>query len=80
MANAVDPRFPSQIKEAALQQGYTYVNSADAASYLGIADRTLKLWRKQGRSPRFKKVNSEIRYEFSDMDRWLEGSYVEAKA
>lgn len=80
MANVVDSRFPAQIKEAALARGFTYVNSAEAAAYLGVVDRTLKKWRDKGTGPRYQKVASEVRYQFSDMDAWLEACYVDAKA
>ena len=54
----------------------TRLNTAQAAAAIGITPNTLKLWRFQGRGPRFIKYgperNARCAYDSSDIDAWLE--------
>jgi excisionase family DNA binding protein len=44
-----------------------------AASYLGISEAALRLWRSEGRGPRFFRAGEKlIRYRQSDLDTWIE--------
>lgn len=53
-----------------------YLDSKDAAKYLGFSDLTLRQWRSQGRGPSYLKIGtgrgSRIRYRISDLTAWME--------
>ena len=56
-----------------MAQPKTYLNSEQAAEYLGISAATLKNWRKRGDGPPFIKVNARvIRYLRCDLDVWMD--------
>ena len=43
-----------------------------AASYLGISEAALRLWRSEGRGPRFFRAGERlIRYRRADLDSWI---------
>lgn len=57
-----------------MAQPKTYLNSEQAAEYLGISAATLKNWRKRGDGPPFIKVNARvISYIRCDLDAWMDG-------
>ena len=44
-----------------------------AARYLGVSEAVLRLWRSEGRGPRFFRAGQKlIRYRKSDLDGWVE--------
>jgi predicted DNA-binding transcriptional regulator AlpA len=44
-----------------------------AASYLGISDAALRLWRSEGKGPQFFRAGEKlIRYRRADLDFWIE--------
>jgi excisionase family DNA binding protein len=44
-----------------------------AASYLGISEAALRLWRSEGRGPSFFRAGEKlIRYRRADLDLWIE--------
>lgn len=44
-----------------------------AASYLGISDAALRLWRSEDKGPRFFRAGDKlIRYRRADLDGWIE--------
>lgn len=45
--------------------------SPEVAAYLGLKPRTLAQWRWQGKGPRWHKVGSEVRYRWTDVEKWL---------
>ena len=56
-----------------MAQPKTYLNSEQAAEYLGISAATIKNWRKRGDGPPFIKVNARvIRYLSCDLDAWMD--------
>lgn len=49
-----------------------------AAHYLGISDAALRLWRSEGRGPRFFRAGEKlIRYRRADLDSWIESRLSE---
>jgi excisionase family DNA binding protein len=46
----------------------------ETAFFLGVADRTLRDWRKRGKGPAFVQMGSKIRYRKTDIDEYLEQS------
>lgn len=44
-----------------------------AASYLGVSEAALRLWRSEDRGPRFFRAGERlIRYRRTDLDLWIE--------
>jgi predicted DNA-binding transcriptional regulator AlpA len=44
-----------------------------AANYIGVSDAALRLWRSEGRGPRFFRAGEKlIRYRRADLDFWVE--------
>jgi excisionase family DNA binding protein len=48
------------------------LNERQAARYLGVSAGTLRLWRSEGRSPRFFRAGKLIRFRLSDLNQWIE--------
>jgi excisionase family DNA binding protein len=49
-----------------------------AASYLGISEAALRLWRSEGRGPRFFRAGEKlVRYRKADLDNWIEARLSE---
>jgi predicted DNA-binding transcriptional regulator AlpA len=46
-------------------------NKPTAATYLGVSERTLDLWRSQDRGPRSHKIAGRLYWLKSDLDEWL---------
>lgn len=56
------------------------VTSAQAAAMLGVQQRTLEIWRKEGRGPRYLRLagkRSRVLYKVSDLEAWLDSHLVE---
>jgi Helix-turn-helix domain len=49
------------------------LSAADAARYLGHADKTLAAWRLRGIGPAWRKVGGRIFYFRRDLDRFIAG-------
>lgn len=47
-------------------------NERQAARYLGVSPATLRLWRSEGRAPRFFRAGKLIRFRRVDLDLWIE--------
>ena len=44
-----------------------------AAQYLGISEAALRMWRSEGRGPRFFRAGEKlVRYRRTDLDSWIE--------
>jgi excisionase family DNA binding protein len=48
------------------------INERQAAKYLGVSAGTLRLWRSEGRSPRFFRAGKLIRFRVCDLNAWIE--------
>ena len=49
------------------------MTSGNAARYLGHAEKTLAMWRSQGKGPRSVKVGGKCFYFRDDLDRFIRG-------
>ena len=49
----------------------TFVNTAQAAAYIGSTPAVMMNWRSQRRGPRYHGKNEFIRYRISDLDLWM---------
>jgi Helix-turn-helix domain len=52
------------------RRGSPFLNTDQAARYLGLALRTLEKMRSQGRGPRFRRHGRYIRYHIAELDAW----------
>lgn len=43
-----------------------------AAAYLGLAPKTLAMWRCDGIGPRFTKIGGKVFYFQTDLDAWID--------
>jgi len=50
----------------------TFLDSDQAAEYLGLKRTTLEAWRCRGGGPRFAKLGRAVRYRKTDLDDWIE--------
>ena len=65
------------------------INEKELAEYSGFKVQTLQKWRLFGKGPIFFKIGASVRYDLSDVERWLEscrtaerqaGDVVDARA
>lgn len=51
-----------------------------AARYLGISEASLRLWRSEGKGPRYFRAGEKlVRYRRADLDSWIEARLVSAE-
>ena len=50
-----------------------YLNTQEAADYLGISPKTLSKMRGGGGGPRYSKAGRRVIYDIRDLDSWVEG-------
>lgn len=49
------------------------MTTIDAAMLIGVAKQTLRVWRHEGKGPKFYRYSSKcIRYRRADVDAWIE--------
>lgn len=66
------------IKRAALaRRGSPFLNTSQAAFYIGLQERTLEEMRRQGRGPKWRRHARFIRYHIDDLDEYSRRSGVE---
>lgn len=52
------------------REGTPYLSPAQAAYYLGVAERTLQEYRTAGTGPRYRRHSRHLRYHIDDLDAW----------
>lgn len=50
----------------------TFLDTIEAAEYLGLKRTTLEAWRCRGEGPKFAKLGRAVRYRQADLDAWVE--------
>jgi len=66
--------MPDDISRAAdAKKGSPFLNTAQAAYYVGLSRRTLEKMRTHGGGPRFRRHGRYIRYHIDDLDLWSKG-------
>lgn len=55
----------------------TRLRPPEAATYLGLTEKTLANWRSQDVGPAYIKVAGRVQYLVADLDQWLERFRVE---
>jgi hypothetical protein len=48
-----------------------FINTAQAAAYIGSSPGVLLNWRSQRRGPRYHGSNDFVRYRLADLDAWM---------
>ena len=51
-----------------------FYTTKDAATYLGLAPRTLQKYRVDGSGPKFRKVRGHSFYDVADLAAWVESA------
>jgi excisionase family DNA binding protein len=60
----------ANVRAERARRGHPFLNTAQAAHYVGLHYRTLEVMRRQGRGPRFRRHGRHIRYHIDDLDQW----------
>jgi len=58
------------LRAANARKGSPFLNTAQAAFYVGLSRRTLEKMRTAGDGPRFRKHGRYVRYHIDDLDQW----------
>lgn len=58
------------VRAANAKKGSPFLNTAQAAHYVGLSPRTLEKMRTAGGGPRFRKHGRYVRYHIEDLDEW----------
>jgi hypothetical protein len=61
-------------RAAKAKKGSPFLNTAQAAFYVGLSHRTLEKMRLKGGGPRFRKHGRYVRYHIDDLDAWSLGA------
>ncbi|HML92970.1 helix-turn-helix domain-containing protein [Methyloceanibacter sp.] len=68
------------IRAAKAKKGSPFLNTAQAAFYVGLSRRTLEKMRLTGGGPRFRKHGRYVRYHIDDLDAWSLGERRDSSA
>lgn len=49
---------------------------AEAASFLGLAPKTLSRWRWAGKGPAYRKLGSSVRYRIEDLEDFVKAATI----
>lgn len=61
-------------RAARAKKGSPYLNTEQAAFYLGLSARRLQAFRRAGSGPRFRRHSRYVRYHVDDLDAWSRGT------
>lgn len=65
-------------RAAAAKKGSPFLNTEQAAFYLGLCPRRLQALRAGGRGPRYRRHSRYVRYHIDDLDDWSRETATEA--
>ncbi len=60
-------------RAARAKKGSPFLNTAQAAFYIGLSLRTLEKMRLKGAGPKFRKHGRYVRYHIDELDEWSKG-------
>ncbi|CDX53867.1 conserved hypothetical protein [Mesorhizobium plurifarium] len=60
-------------RAARAKKGSPFLNTAQAAFYVGLSQRTLEKMRLKGGGPQFRKHGRFVRYHIGEIDAWSKG-------
>lgn len=61
-------------RAARARKGSPFLNTEQAAFYLGLSARKMQAMRRSGTGPAFRRHSRYIRYHIDDLDAWSEES------
>jgi len=64
------------VTENQFSQDKEILTDKETAAYLGVASRTLRDWRRQGKGPDYIRIGSKVRYQKSDILNYLEKNKI----
>ncbi|TIN00616.1 MAG: helix-turn-helix domain-containing protein [Mesorhizobium sp.] len=65
-------------RAARAKKGSPFLNTAQAAFYIGLSQRTLEKMRTQRLGPQLRKHGRYVRYHIDELDEWSKGRQQEA--
>ncbi|CDX57973.1 conserved hypothetical protein [Mesorhizobium plurifarium] len=60
-------------RAARAKKGSPFLNTAQAAFYVGLSQRTLEKMRLKGHGPKFRKHGRFVRYHIDELEDWSKG-------
>lgn len=60
-------------RAAEAKKGSPFLNTDQAAFYIGLSRRTIEKMRIEGKGPRFRKHGRYVRYHIAGLDTWSAG-------
>ncbi|QKD19527.1 helix-turn-helix domain-containing protein [Mesorhizobium sp. NZP2077] len=60
-------------RAARAKKGSPFLNTAQAAFYIGLSQRTLEKMRLTGGGPKYRKHGRYVRYHIDELDDWSKG-------
>ncbi|OHV86678.1 helix-turn-helix transcriptional regulator [Mesorhizobium sp. ORS 3428] len=60
-------------RAARAKKGSPFLNTAQAAFYIGLSQRTLEKMRIKSAGPKFRKHGRYVRYHIDELDEWSKG-------
>ena len=67
-------------RAARAKKGSPFLNTEQAAFYLGLSPRKLQEMRARGGGPRFRRHSRYVRYHIDDLDAWSKGVRADASS
>jgi hypothetical protein len=61
----------AQLSTMSLPPPKRILNSEEAATYLGVGTEALKIWRREGRGPAFKRIGNRCIYTLGALNSWV---------
>lgn len=61
------------VRAQSAKKGCPFLNTEQAAFYLGLSPRWLKVMRSDGTGPSFRRHCRYVRYHIADLDAWSKG-------
>ena len=66
-------------RAARAKKGSPFLNTAQAAFYIGLSQRTLEKMRLTGGGPKYRKHGRYVRYHIDELDDWSKGRSQDLK-
>lgn len=61
------------VRATQAKRGSPFLNTAQAAFYVGLSSKTVEKMRRRGDGPRFRRHGRFVRYHIDDLDIWSRG-------
>lgn len=74
-----EPHKGDCVRADAARKGSPFLNSAQAAHFLGLSLRTLEEMRDRGDGPLYRKHGRQVRYHIADVESWSAANVTDPK-